>query len=309
MNKIKNIYSWALMLSLSLIVMASCSDDDGDVQPQPEVKSSAKAIASVSFLGLDPKVAGFVSEDSKVVSVVVPAGTDIKALIPTIVVSEKAKVSPASGAAQDFSSPVTYTVTAEDGSEQKYKLSVSKEGMIVTSLSAKQIERGGSLTIHGEGFSAHENTVWVVGEGNWGEALASIYSESATKIEIGLSNQVSSGKYYILVENTDGLSFMYAEPLIVGHPAVITSVDKTTAAAGEDIVFKGENFNNEEIFMIQVAFYNDGGYQRTYATYNEDGTRLKATVPYDLIAGVYEVEVIVNFGTIYTTSITVVEEK
>ena len=37
------------------------------------------------------------------------------ALIPTIVVSANAKITPASGVAQDFSKPVIYTVTSEDG--------------------------------------------------------------------------------------------------------------------------------------------------------------------------------------------------
>lgn len=40
---------------------------------------------------------------------------ELSALVPTIVVSAGAKVSPESGVAQDFSKPVTYTVTSEDG--------------------------------------------------------------------------------------------------------------------------------------------------------------------------------------------------
>ncbi|WP_195372892.1 MULTISPECIES: PCMD domain-containing protein [Parabacteroides] len=50
----------------------------------------------------------------------------LAALVPTIKVSDKATVSPASGVAQDFSSPVTYTVTSEDGIvTAKYTVSVS----------------------------------------------------------------------------------------------------------------------------------------------------------------------------------------
>ena len=40
---------------------------------------------------------------------------ELAALVPTIKISEKATISPASGVAQDFSKPVTYTVTSEDG--------------------------------------------------------------------------------------------------------------------------------------------------------------------------------------------------
>ncbi|MFA6403993.1 MAG: DUF5018 domain-containing protein [Salinivirgaceae bacterium] len=42
-------------------------------------------------------------------------GTSVTALIPTITVSAGATISPVSGVAHDFTNPVTYTVTAEDG--------------------------------------------------------------------------------------------------------------------------------------------------------------------------------------------------
>lgn len=40
---------------------------------------------------------------------------ELAALVPTIKISDKATITPASGEAQDFSKPVTYTVTSEDG--------------------------------------------------------------------------------------------------------------------------------------------------------------------------------------------------
>lgn len=51
---------------------------------------------------------------------------DLSKLMPTIEVSEKATVTPASGAAQDFSNgkTVTYTVTAENGTKVTYTASV-----------------------------------------------------------------------------------------------------------------------------------------------------------------------------------------
>jgi hypothetical protein len=56
----------------------------------------------------------------------VPAGTDITTLRPTITLdSPKATVSPASGTVQDFTNPVVYTVTAEDGTSQDYAVIVT----------------------------------------------------------------------------------------------------------------------------------------------------------------------------------------
>lgn len=53
------------------------------------------------------------------ITVTVPYGTNVTSLTPTITVSAGATVSPASGIAKDFTSPVTYTVTAEDGTTTK----------------------------------------------------------------------------------------------------------------------------------------------------------------------------------------------
>ena len=52
---------------------------------------------------------------------------DLSEMIPTIVVSSKAKITPASGVAQDFSNgkKVEYTVTAEDGTTKKYSVFIA----------------------------------------------------------------------------------------------------------------------------------------------------------------------------------------
>jgi hypothetical protein len=76
---------------------------------------SAKAISSFSFSGLSPTVTGTVDENAHTVSLTVPYGTNVTALSPTISITG-ASVSPSSGSAQNFTSPVTYTVTASDSS-------------------------------------------------------------------------------------------------------------------------------------------------------------------------------------------------
>ncbi len=58
------------------------------------------------------------------IEVEVTNGADITALTPTIELSAGATVSPESGVAQDFSASVNYTVTAEDGTEQIWVVTV-----------------------------------------------------------------------------------------------------------------------------------------------------------------------------------------
>jgi hypothetical protein len=58
------------------------------------------------------------------ISLVVPKGTDVTALVPTITVSSGATVSPNTGVANNFTYPQTYTVTAENGSTKVYTVRV-----------------------------------------------------------------------------------------------------------------------------------------------------------------------------------------
>ena len=110
----------ALPLFLVLLLFAgtwSCKKD-----PDPVAKSSAKALSSFTFGSLSPAVTGRVSGNA--ISATVPFGTNIAALAPTIVVSDKATVTPASGVDRDFTNAVIYTVTAEDGTTAAYTVSV-----------------------------------------------------------------------------------------------------------------------------------------------------------------------------------------
>jgi len=82
---------------------------------------SAKDITSFDFVDLTPNVTGFIVGTD--ISLDVPFETDVTALIPTIIITGTS-VNPVSGVAQDFTSPVTYTVTAADNSTQDYTVTV-----------------------------------------------------------------------------------------------------------------------------------------------------------------------------------------
>jgi len=77
-------------------------------------------ILSFSFNEFEPPVIGEIDEENHKVFFTVPYGTDFTSLVPTITVSQYASIEPASGVANDFSIPVTYTVTAENGDTQDY---------------------------------------------------------------------------------------------------------------------------------------------------------------------------------------------
>jgi hypothetical protein len=106
------------------VVTVTAATDPG---PGP---SSAKAITAFCFQGLTPAVTGTVTEAGHTIALTVPFGTDVTALAATFTTTgasvKVGAVAQVSGTtANDFTSPVTYTVTAEDATNQDYVVTVT----------------------------------------------------------------------------------------------------------------------------------------------------------------------------------------
>ncbi len=122
-------YSFLTLLSLG------CNKDDDPV-PQEIIKSMEKELISFSFLSSNNKVISAdvvtsINTIAKTVTASLPSDTPLTTLNPTISVSPKAIVSPMGP--QDFTNPVTYIITAEDGSTSSF------EASLISQSSAKQI--------------------------------------------------------------------------------------------------------------------------------------------------------------------------
>ena len=104
---------FSILVAISVICTASCKKDEA-------VKSSEKQILEFTINSGE----GTINHQTKQVNLTIIAN-DVKELAPVIKVSDKASVSPKSGEKKDFTLPVEYTVTAEDGSTVKYTVTVS----------------------------------------------------------------------------------------------------------------------------------------------------------------------------------------
>ena len=115
---------------IAVLTLSSCSNWLVDSIPVggDDSKSSAKNITAFYI----DDGATRISETE--IAITVPYGTDVTDLAPAITVSEEASVSPESGEIQDFAHPVIYTVTAADGSQKVYHVTVT-----IASNSAKDI--------------------------------------------------------------------------------------------------------------------------------------------------------------------------
>ncbi|MDR2491557.1 MAG: DUF5018 domain-containing protein [Spirochaetaceae bacterium] len=116
---------------------------------------------------------GFISNNSNIpesqgnitgstITVIVPNGTDCTSLTPAITAPGARSISPASGVARNFEDPVTYLVTAEDGTTHVYTVHVMPSDL--TSKSILNFVLPGQLNIapmivDGAGSAAGEITV------------------------------------------------------------------------------------------------------------------------------------------------------
>ena len=103
-------------ITISLVVNDGALNSDVDdvviTIKNVDILSQEAKIKTASLTGADSVRINTVTS---VVTLYLPYGSDIKALAPTFTISDKATLSPKSGTVHDFTSPVTYTVTAEDG--------------------------------------------------------------------------------------------------------------------------------------------------------------------------------------------------
>jgi hypothetical protein len=109
----------------------------------------AKAITAFSLAS--PTATGTLNEANHTVTISVPAGTNLTNLIPTITYLGSS-IAPASGTPQNFTSPVTYTVTAGDATTQTYTVTVTFQAAPQKKSLAKRVittspKKAGFLTL------------------------------------------------------------------------------------------------------------------------------------------------------------------
>jgi hypothetical protein len=236
-----------MLLSACLL---SCKDDNipspNGSQNNNEIlsnKDSEKRIITFTFSALTPQITASINESEKIITLWVPKETDVSALTPTIKISEKATISPKTGVTANFTRPVVYTVTAENGSTQAYTVNVykfSKDYPTITSISPEIGARGAILAITGANFG---NTIPIV---VLDDILATIIEASPTTILIKVPSQARSKKnpVKVIIADDNGGSATATSPVdfeVINKP-VIKSFSPAQGAPGTVVTIKGFYF-------------------------------------------------------------------
>ena len=120
-KKVGNVITDKNATSVSVVMVADC----GGLMLDAAHFDVVNGKLTFDKLDSDADITKFVVADVEAtisdtaITAEVPNGTDVTKLKPTITISKDATVSPASGAETDFTDPVSYVVTAEDGITKK----------------------------------------------------------------------------------------------------------------------------------------------------------------------------------------------
>ncbi|MUP37171.1 DUF5018 domain-containing protein [Labilibaculum euxinus] len=225
-------------------------------------KSKNCTISEFLFKQFDPIVTGLISNFT--IELTVPIGTDLKKLIPNIVISDDASISPKTDVETDFSSPVTYTVTAEDKTEQKYVVTVNFAKSSENKILEFKFEEFTPTLI---GVIDHENNTIKVTV-PWAEKFdiysmkpSIVVSELATvNPESGKENNFKVSQTYTVTAEDNSTKIYTATVSIEEAPEpTLEALTKTTYSAGEQITIKGTNFSDCEVSLN----YSSGSYIMT----------------------------------------------
>ncbi|AEF81817.1 DUF5018 domain-containing protein [Leadbettera azotonutricia] len=97
-------------------------------------KSNEKAMTAFKIGEND----GVINDVDKTVGVIVSYGIDAAHLTPIVSISAGASLLPLSGTEQNFTNPVEYTLTAEDGTTQNYTVTVIVKGQAGITITGPQ---------------------------------------------------------------------------------------------------------------------------------------------------------------------------
>src|SRR5690606_11728518 len=258
----KTTTKYLIAFTALLMTTISCNkDDDGGASSG---NSDAKEITSFAFTAsdneaLEADIQGTINEDTNSIAVTVPYGTNSTALSPVVEVSQGATYDPEG--AQDFTEPVTYTITAQNGTTVTYEVTVTvapnSENEIVNFLFSKEDNEHLSQDIYAS-INEEENTITAVVQ--FGTDITSLtptleVSPEATVEPEGVQDFTEPVTYTVTAQ--DGTSAEYTVTVLVAE--------------------------NDDVQILSFQFLanaNDALVQNVSTVINTDDHTITATVPY-----------------------------
>ena len=274
-----------LLISLLFVALISLWNCSSEIPELKKPRSPQKDILSFKFVDFNPVVEGDIDTSLRTVRLRVPVATKVTALKPTITVSNTATVSPNSLIAQNFTTPLTYFVTAADCTKRAYQVSVIvalATDPEITGIETISIKTTESFFIYGKNFiNRGLQARFILTSKTTGKPYVlnnlNIPAMTATQAKVQVPFEVPVGLYSITVD-VGGRQFKYRTLDLkvtgAGTELIINRMTVFTYIRGQDLIITG---NNIKAAKAQIRFQPQlGGTTQTKdAVINTAGTEIK----------------------------------
>jgi hypothetical protein len=227
---------WAATLVLALLTVGCGSGNNNG----GSTTSATKAISAFSLswtTGTPGSATGVVDETLKTIAVTVPYGTDVTAMKATYTttgasVKVGAVVQVSTTTANNFTGPVAYVVTADNGAWSTYTVVVSVSTTTTKAITSFTFPLSTATTIN----ETAKTIVVNVPLGTSVTALVATFTTSGSSVKIGTTTQVSgttannftTAKSYV-VRDANGLTATYTVTVVVATVVVVGPTTKAIA--------------------------------------------------------------------------------
>lgn len=270
------------LIFLKVIVFCFLSSCSSELPELKVANSSQKQILSFKFLDFNPVADGDVDTSTRKIKVRVPVGTKVTALIPTIIVTSKASVFPASLIAQNFSKPITYMVSAADCTKRAFEVTVEvalTTDPEITGIETISAQTTDSFFIYGKNLTriGAITKFFLTSKLNGRTYDLSNVSLTATQAKVQIPYDVPIGLYAISVD-VNGRQVKYRNLDLkitgAGTQPILNRLTNLAYIRGQELIITGKNLKATKVqirFQPQLA----GTTQLKEALLNAAGTEIK----------------------------------
>ena len=221
--KYKHIKPMSQVIALIMLIALMAGLTPGVTRPAHAAPGD-KSITAFNFT--NPAAIGVINEAVHTITIVVPFDTDVTALVPTIT-HNGVSISPSSGVPQNFTNPVSYTVTAADFTMQNYTVSVVK--LITVTANPGQNKPFGGV----DPVFTYSSSNFVAFTG----ALDRVAGESAGTYAIGRGTLSAIGNNYVVNFISNNFTITSKTITVTANPGqskVFGSADPTLTYTSSD---------------------------------------------------------------------------
>lgn len=245
-------YLPAHLFILALFLLVSCTKNTQDIVP--------KGIPLVSLQGVSV-LSQMIDSVHHTITLTVAYRSNVTEVAPIITLAEGASVIPKSGQKQNFSQPVYYTVTYQDGQKIIYTIKVvtmSQPIPIIDSFSSDTLEAGNSFTIKGSHFGDFllDVQVFLVSKTS-SQSLTKRLIDS-TQLSVAIPFETLPDNYQLQVKVKNSLSPFSTQKLVVVYPTPqILGQTRANISVGDTLTLMGNFIKSPYVYGLKLSNNKD----------------------------------------------------